>query len=411
MAESASTPAFAVRTVVLMVVGGAVLALATLLLTGFGADIDRAVGLQPRADAKNGIGFHALMELTEATGPYEKVIIGRAVEISTPDLLIVTPRADTRQEDLARLLGNRTVYGDDDQEVEAPTLVILPKWTVTGIPLVQDRVTRTGLVEARRLTAMLPPLFGRVSINQRGPDAVQTVWGGARTPFLAPERVMQTITGDQLEPVVTAKGGAALIARVKGRNVFVAADPDLFNNFGLSRRQNARAALELLALMHPDDPGGIAFDVTLQYAAGERNVLKLMFTPPFLAVTLALIVAAVLAGIATANRFGPPRREDRAIAPGKRALIDTIAALTRLAGRTTSSGTPYADMVRDAVLRRINPPRHLSGEALDAHLDSLSRDGEPTYSTLRAAALAVRTEPELIDTARALHDWRRNLPR
>lgn len=412
MAATGTAPAFSVRTVVAMVVVGALLALATLLLTGFGADIDRAIGLQARADARNGIGFHALMELTEATGPYDRVVVGKADDLYTSDIVVATPRIDTRAEDVAALITRRTYYDDDaEQNVEGPTLIILPKWTVTGIPLLRDRVTRTGLVETKRLTAMLPPLFGQVAIMQRPPEPILTRWSGARSTFQPPERAIQTISGANLEPVVEARSGGALIAKVKGRDIFVAADPDLFNNFGLSRRDNARAALEMLALMHPDDPGGVAFDVTLLYAAGERNVLKLMFTPPFLAVTLALIGGAVLAGMATANRFGPPRREQRAFAAGKLALIDTVAMLTRLAGRTVASGAAYADAMRDIVLRRARPGRMLTDAEVEAHLDSLAPDGERPYSTLRSAIAAAQTEPELLDAAQALHDWRRNVTR
>jgi hypothetical protein len=412
MTGSGTAPVFAVRTVIVMVAAGAVLALATLLLTGFGAEIDRAVGLQPRADARNGIGFHALMELTEATGPYEKVIVGTPDDLYTSDLVVATPRADTQAADVAALIARRTYYDDDaKQNVEGPTLIVLPKWTVTGIPLLRDRVTRTGLVETKRLAAMLPPMFGPVAVMQRPSEPIRTRWDGARHAFLPPDRAMQTVTGSMLEPVVEARSGGALIAKVKGRDLFIAADPDLFNNFGLGRRENARAALEMLALMHPDDPGGVAFDVTLLYAAGERNVLKLMFTPPFLAVTLALIGGAVLAGMATANRFGPPRREQRAFAAGKLPLIDTITMLTRLAGRTTASGAAYADAMRDIVLRRARPGRMLTDAEVEAHLDSLSPDDERPYSDLRGTIGAAQTEPELLDAAQALHDWRRNVTR
>ena len=54
-----------------------------------------------------------------------------------------------------------------------------------------------------------------------------------------------------------------VLAHAKGNDaVWVLADPDLLNNHGLARRENARAAMAILQGAHGGE-GTIVFDVTL----------------------------------------------------------------------------------------------------------------------------------------------------
>src|SRR6185436_15439404 len=69
------------------------------------------------------------------------------------------------------------------------------------------------------------------------------------------------------------------------------------------------------------------------------GLLRLVLEPPFLAMTLALLVAALLAGFHGAIRFGQPRREERTIALGKAALVENSAGLIRLARREVHMST------------------------------------------------------------------------
>src|SRR5439155_9784136 len=84
--------------------------------------------------------------------------------------------------------------------------------------------------------------------------------------------------------------------------------------------------------------GPVMFDATLNGFARERSILRLLFDPPFLAVTLCLFAAAALAGFQAFVRFGPMRRSGRVFALGKEALADSSAALIRLAAREHGIG-------------------------------------------------------------------------
>jgi hypothetical protein len=126
----------------------------------------------------------------------------------------------------------------------------------------------------------------------------------------------------------------------------------------------------MLARMMPDEDSAILFDTgdALQ-APPSRNLLRAMFEPPFLAMTLALLVRPLLAGLYGVGRFGPARRPVRAIPFGKAALVENSAGLVRLAGREVRLGAAYADLVRDEAARAGAAPPHLQGEALEAYLD------------------------------------------
>ena len=78
-----------------------------------------------------------------------------------------------------------------------------------------------------------------------------------------------------------------------------------------------------------------------------------------------------------------PRREERAIALGKAALVENSAGLIRLARREARLGGAYAEVVRQEAARAVGAPPALQGEALDAYLDRLSTAGRPDLQRAR----------------------------
>ena len=217
--------------------------------------------------------------------------------------------------------------------------------------------------------------------------------------FALPDRRVNAMAGDTITPLIGARDGAAVLGQIGSSDTFVLVDPDLVNNRAMADERNAKAALAMLRAIDPEHDGRALFDRSLHYTRGDRNLVKLLFLPPFLGVTLALIAAAVLAGIAAAGRFGPPLRERRAVAAGKRALIDNIVALTRLAGRTPLVGPRYADMMLELLSRRL-----LAGEAPSA--DRLDRV-HPGYSELDRRLRDARTEREALAAAKDLTAWKK----
>lgn len=421
MSETTAANPFSPRAVAFLVGAGVLLALAVLMLIGFGTDINRATGTGGAGAAPNdktAPGFYGLQQLIAKTGPYPPGMATKSTDVLQPGLMILTPTIATDPDDIVKIVSRREAHAfhgapspeseDPDRAKplgDLPTLIVLPKWAVMPVSFQPGRVQRIGMYDPRMLARLVPFVKAKMRITDRKPVVHP---GTGLRPFLVPD-MPQTVKSDAIDPLISAGPDGAVLGKFRGRNVYVLADPDLLDNYALRTKANARAALALLAAINPDDPAKVTFDLSLHYAAGDRNLLKLMFTPPFLAVTVALLVAGLLAGLATANRFGPPRREGRAVALGKAALIDNIAALTRLAGRSADGGARYAAATREWLARRLRLQRSLTGAALDTHLDKLAPPGAPTLETLTHRLEEARGEDELVRAARHLHDWRKDL--
>jgi hypothetical protein len=220
--------------------------------------------------------------------------------------------------------------------------------------------------------------------------------------FLA-SRVIQTISGAKLTPLITDASGRIVLAQVGSRPLYVLADPDIMNNHGMGDERQARAALALLDFLNSTGATSVLFDVTTNGLGRSRSPLKLAFDPPFLAVTLTIFAAMLLAGIQAVVRFGAPRRTERAIAFGKAALVDNSAALIRKAGREADLGPRYVEVVRERAAALFRLPPTLSSKVLDERLETLNP--RRSFTGLAAAASQVRSRAELLGVAQSLHQW------
>ncbi|PKP91029.1 MAG: hypothetical protein CVT77_13400 [Alphaproteobacteria bacterium HGW-Alphaproteobacteria-16] len=391
---SDATNPFRTRTVLILVVGGLLLMLGFLLVSAYGDRFERQQGNIPSVNSRFGTGFHALYRLVALSG-------GTATMVQGPEdgedagLLILTPNLSTTREELRTAIGYR----------EGPTLIILPKWIAAPQQNRPDREERVAMLPVQPLARLLGD-FGVRAVSREEPARLDMNRAIGLRPFTAPDPV-QVLLGGNLASLIDGPSLGSVLAEVKGRNIYILADPDLLNNHGLSSRTNARAAIALLAALDPDTPGDVAFDTMLPYGAGGRNLAQLMFEPPFAGVTLALLAAALLAGLATLTRFGPVRREPRAIPFGKRALIENIVALARRARRTQEGGEDYAAAIRERAARQLGLPRTLRGDARDAHLDGI-RTSTP-YAAWMARLENAKTEADMLHAARKLDDWRKEL--
>ncbi len=396
MSETSANP-FRTRTVLLLVAAGFVLALGFLLVSAYGDRVDRQRGNIPSPASRFATGFYGLTKLVERAG-------GKVTLSSDPaarpaeGLLILTPNAGTTPAELQAAIA-------ESAQAEAPVLILLPKWFAAPQRDRPSREQKIALLPEERIAALLAPLAeATIEREEPAPLIVRT---SLPIPAFVPPESLQSLRGDKLYPLIAAPDGGAVLAEIPGKHIFILADPDLLNNHGLAHRANARATLAMLAGLDPQAPGQIVFDTMLPYGSGGRNLLQLAFEPPFAGVSIALLIAALLAGIATLARFGPVRREARAVPFGKAALIDNIVSLARRARRTREGGGAYVDAIRDWAARRLALPRTMQGEALDAHLDAI-----PTTTSYAATTQRVRdakTETELLHAAQALDDWRKEV--
>ncbi|QLC23200.1 hypothetical protein HFP51_14005 [Parasphingopyxis sp. CP4] len=386
---------FSGRTVILLAIAGIVGFMVFLLLTAYAPELrsgrdGRAHGLSTSA-----VGFRGVYELLETTGADVDYLRNDDV-FSDGGLTIVTLEPGVDTERLQRLIDNS--WG--------PLLIVLPKWMTFPVQGERDRV---HWVDSGIGGSAVGPLSDVVdfqvdsSDNDAGSRLLSSMFGNVR--FVAPDS-LQTLSGKNLTPLLETETGDDILVNVTDTEIYLLSEPDLLNNQILSDPDRTRAALLLLEELNVND-GTYHFELVANGYGGSRNLLTLAFDPPFLAFTLCLLAAALLAGFQALYRFGPALRPPRAIAFGKRALVDNSAELLRLARREHLSSESYVSMTRDAAVAAIGNPRNLDGDALDRWLDELSPKSMPPFTALARGAYRAQNRQDIRNAARALYDWRK----
>ena len=411
MSESAPSPAggapvarFSVRTVLALILVGVFSLSALAVLSAYAPDLRNGDDGGAHALSKSAVGFAGTARLLRDSGLPVVLSRGPLHQGSENGLLILTPQPSQDAEAIA------AVHHD------GVTLIVLPKWAVTPLP------RKPAWVQAQQF---FPTEFVARPLDVDGKPSAEVARRQAvaaprlRRPNgalvganLAPVAGLQTLSGEDWVPVIVDEHQRAVLAMHAKTRVYVLSDPDLLNTHGLTRLENARAAVRMLRTIWPHD-GPVIFDLTLPGFSRPRSLMRLMLEPPLLGATLALLAAAGLVAYQAMVRFGPAKQSGRAIALGKLALADNSAGLIRLAGREHHMAGPYALLVRAAVTRAIGAPRNLEGAELDAFLDRLGATvGTGTaYTALAAEARAARTPGDLLRVARNLHRWKLEMTR
>ena len=383
-----------------LIVAGLVSFAAFVMLLSWGGQAGGRSGGRGTALSVAAIGFKGLVDLTDDF--YHTELVRSVDQLHSEDLVVIALEPQTERSQVERLL---------DQRYDLPTVLILPKWEVVRDPERRGWVRSLGPGLGGTAEQLLGEDIEVETLNARQSGGRARGYGilaGLSPPVPASTQIVQ---GRGFEPLLTTASGDMLVARYGDQPLYIVADPDLLNNHGIADAERARAAVQMLAAMKPDDSGPIRFDLTVNGYGGGRSLLRSMLEPPFLAMTLALIAAAFLAGLHGAVRFGPARPPARAIPFGKAALVENSAGLVRLAHREVRLGGGYAEVVRDDAARAGAAPPNLHDEALEAYLDRFTRPGEPPFSYLANTLRSARDRHELMSAARALFRWKKDLIR
>ena len=370
---------------------------AALALLAYAPDLRRGDDGGAHALSRSAVGFAGLAEALRLSG--RPVVVNRAAlpRGARGGLLIVTPPPEADRKAI------------DSLGFAGPVLVTLPKWLAEPASGHRGWVEKGGLIDPTWLPR--GSLAAAAGLSRRNGLSRSRLTGrvGGRTLELktGPVDALQSLAAPGWIPVLRDETGAVILARAPDRPLYLLSDPDLLNTHGLRDVDTLGAGLTLLAALRSGD-GPFIFDVRLNGLGRERSALRLLFDPPFLAVTLCLAAAAALAGFQAFCRFGPLRPGGRTIALGKAALVDNTAALIRLAGREHRMGGRYADLTADLAARAVGAPRGLGGEALVAFLDRLGARRRPadTLAELGVQARMAPSPERLVEVARRLFDWR-----
>lgn len=390
---SGGQSAFNARTMLLVTAIGVLAFIAMLVLGAYAPDLRSGHNGGSHALSNSATGFSGLVRLAEQTGR-NPTIVRSEHDFDTEDLAVVTP--DSGFTNLNKILNARG---------SRATLIVLPKWETAA-----DQ-THTGWVRIRGLMApadpeaiLAPGIVIKVARAKGHGEPLRNVDSAAPSDmrFLAPA-VVQTMSGKALNPLLTTANGGIIVAKIGNRPLYLLSEPDLINNHGMGSEQQARSALALLDYLNSTGADSVLFDVTANGLGRSKSPLKLAFDAPFLAVTLTIFVAMLLAGWQALVRFGPVGRRERAIAFGKAALVDNSAALIRKAGREAHLGSRYAEVTRERALALFRIPAALDPQTVDSRLEELNPNR--SFASAVAAAEQAQSRDQLLGAAQSLHLW------
>jgi hypothetical protein len=200
-----------------------------------------------------------------------------------------------------------------------------------------------------------------------------------------------------------------VLIRLENTETYILSEPDFVNTMAFQTQSGAHLAGAIL-----NEVIGVSglewqvvdFDVSLHGIESNRNIIKLMVTPPFLAATLCLLAAGGLVAWQGFNRFGDPARVRPDYAQGPVSLARTAAEFMEIAGRAHGTGEAYAGLIRRQVAETLG-----FGTRSTEHTDTLLNAREkrlklqPNFAHLKQA-IAGADPQSYPQYARALTQWR-----
>lgn len=410
MSSNSGTSPFDARVIAGLIVAGIIGFVGFWVLTAFAGEWGSGRNGGAHALSRSATGFSGIVELVKAGGAPITVLrdaqagVPGAQESELGGLMVLTPPPEATRSDIDERIG----------DFAGSVLIILPKHLTAPAAGARDRVMRVGNeTRAGRLLVGESTGLSRVAIQSvQGPgrSIMTRPWGERAITLILPDE-WQSIAGEGLKPIISVDE-RTLVAELPGRgSTYVLADPDLLNNLAMKDDASAVSAHALLtALAGPNEP--IGFDVTMNgLGAGGRSLLRSAFVPPFLGLTLCLLMAGLFALWQGFVRFGPPWRVARRIALGKAGLVANGASLIVQARRVPHFAARYGAMIREAAARRLHAPSELSGAALDSWLDRFADSKGRRFTELLQRLETARTSGECVEDAAALGQWRKDILR
>ncbi|HSS48130.1 MAG TPA: DUF4350 domain-containing protein [Thermoanaerobaculia bacterium] len=389
-----------------------------LLLLAYGRDLEGRPAPGANTFSRSALGYQGAVELLRALG---LGVVSRQAPAGSgvgPDRPLVVAEPDpgagggsARQETLWQEAGDR----------KAPLVVVLPKWAPgqpqKGRPEWLSEVELMPLVWVERPLNRLRDSEHRIEVQRfaraKGCEAIWQSEENPRPLKIEIETVVQLLRSDELEPVIQCAGGVLVAQRPateKQPQVVVIADPDLLNNHGLGRGENAAAVYQIFA--RTLRANGAVFDETIH---GFNRTPGLIAESLRFPMVLAVLQGLVLLGVvlwAGMGRFGKPLPVAAGLAAGKEVLIGNTAELLTGGGHLADSASRYFQQTTRAVAGYyFLPPDLPEGERL-ARLQKLSEGhGKRLNLTgleadLQRLPAGRRGEEQAAWIAQRLYQWR-----
>ncbi len=402
--------------------------LLALVLTAFADDLFGRPTPAANSFSRSALGHRAVVELLQSLGV--GAVSRRTPGTGDPGPLRPLIAAEPDPAVLASADGRLAELRREARSRGAVLVVVLPKWT--GIPdpsnpsWIRSAVLMPESEAVGVLAALDEPGFQMARLSRERTQAPTPLPCSARWISSQGEDFRVELMAAQLldprpglSPEVVCNGRLLVASHQSegGPEIFVVSDPDLLNNHGLARGDNAGFVHALLT--HRLGARGAVFDETIHGFRRTPGLLAEAFRFPLLTATLQ---AAVLVGIllwAGMGRFGKPRQPPGALGEGRQVLIDSTARLLTWGGHAGESlGQYFRQTVRALAAHFALPADLPEAETLDRlqrisrerrlgmDLDRLRRQADnPTSSALGSGQDA----DQALSLARDLHRWREEM--
>ena len=200
-----------------------------------------------------------------------------------------------------------------------------------------------------------------------------------------------------------------VLIQLEDTQTYILSEPDLINTMAFNSQGGAQLTHTILNdIIFEASAKAITvdFDVSLHGIESNRNIIKLMVTPPFLAATLCLLAAGGLVGWQGFNRFGDPARMRPDYAQGPVSLARTAAEFMGVANRAHKTGENYARLIRRQVTAELGYKARTSDD-IDILLDAREKrlNIQPVFADLERSIASADTL-SYGQYAQALTTWR-----
>ncbi|HET9213066.1 MAG TPA: hypothetical protein VFR03_21845 [Thermoanaerobaculia bacterium] len=383
---------------------------AAVLLSVYGRDLVSRPTPEANTFSYSAVGHRAVVEFLRSMGlgvvsrqaPAGGVGPGRPLVVAEPD-----------RSDSARLKALR----EEARDRHAALVIVLPKW-VPGSPE-RDKpgwLSKVSLMSIPQVELALKA-FGdeelrEVTVRRAGRLRCTARWEGSTADLHIVEQAQLLEPAAGLEPVVQCPEGY-LIARRAGApepRTFVIADPDLLNNQGLDRGDNAEGIYQFFT--RDLAATGLVFDETIH---GFSRVPGLLAESLRFPMVLGVLQSLLLLGVVLwsgMGRFGKPLPAAPALGAGKEALIDNTAKLLVNGGHAGDSLLLYFRQTTRAVAAHyFLPPDLPDAERLVrlqriTHLHGLTWDLAALERSIHRLPDGRRGGEPAAKIARRLYEWR-----
>lgn len=203
--------------------------------------------------------------------------------------------------------------------------------------------------------------------------------------------------------------GRPVLIQLEDTQTYILSEPDLVNTMAFQTQGGAQLSNAILdEIIRDADVYAMTadFDVSLHGIEANRNIIKLMVTPPFLAATLCLLAAGGLVAWQGFNRFGDPARVRPDYAQGPVSLAETAAEFMGIANRAHKTGEDYAELIRRQVAAELGY-KNSTSDHVNTLLDAREKrlEIQPPFADLKQAIAGADTQ-SYGQYARALTTWR-----